>query len=70
MGQVKARVGLVGIGLQAYWEQFAGLRVIYVSGTHIAVRRRPLGPRERGLLKPFAMSQLLTAVRELDAQAP
>ena len=41
------------------------LRVIYISGTHIAVRRRTLGARERALLKPFAMSQLLTAVREL-----
>ena len=41
------------------------LRVIYVSGNHMAVRRRPLGERERGLLKPFAMSQLLSLVREL-----
>ena len=48
-------------------ERFADLRVIYISGTHIAVRRRTLGARERALLKPFAMSQLLTAVRELNA---
>ena len=41
------------------------LRVIYVSGTHIAVRRRPLGPRERAMLKPFALSQLLAVVRDL-----
>ncbi|WP_158743080.1 response regulator [Acidisphaera sp. L21] len=46
-------------------ERFPELRVIYISGTHIAVRRRTLGERERALLKPFAMSQLLTAVREL-----
>src|ERR1700734_1127340 len=26
MRTVKARVGLVGIGLEAYWEQFAGLK--------------------------------------------
>ena len=41
------------------------LRVIYVTGTHIALRRRVLGERERALLKPFAMTQLLAAVREL-----
>ena len=45
--------------------QYAALRVIYVSGTHIAVRRRTLGERERALLKPFAMTQLLAAVRDL-----
>ena len=43
------------------------LRVIYVSGNHMAVRRRELSVRERALLKPFAMSQLLTLVRELGA---
>ena len=48
-------------------EKYADLRVVYISGTHIAVRRRTLGARERALLKPFAMSQLLTAVRELSA---
>ena len=48
-------------------ERFADLRVVYISGTHIAVRRRTLGARERALLKPFAMSQLVTAVRELNA---
>ena len=46
-------------------EQYPALRVVYVSGTHIAVRRRSFGPRERGLAKPFAMSQLMTLVREL-----
>ncbi len=46
-------------------EQFPYLRVIYMSGTHIAVRRRTLGERERALLKPFAMAQLMGAVREL-----
>ena len=46
-------------------EQYPTLRVIYISGTHIAIRHRTLGPRERGLLKPFAMSQLLLMVREL-----
>ena len=46
-------------------DQYPTLRVIYVSGNHIAVRRRPLSERERALLKPFAMSQLLTLVREL-----
>jgi DNA-binding response OmpR family regulator len=46
-------------------EQYPALKVIYISGTHIAVRRRTLGPRERALLKPFAMTQLLAAVREL-----
>ncbi len=46
-------------------EQHPSLRVIYISGNHMAVRRRPLGDRERALLKPFAMSQLLTLVREL-----
>ena len=45
--------------------RYADLRVIYISGTHIAVRRRTLGDRERALLKPFAMSQLLNSVREL-----
>ncbi len=44
---------------------YPDLHVIYISGTHIAVRRRVLGPRERALLKPFAMTQLLAAVREL-----
>ena len=46
-------------------EQYPALRVIYTSGTHIAVRRRALGERERALLKPFAMTQLLGVVREL-----
>ena len=60
--------GLNGFQLAAdALERYAELRVIYISGTHIAVRRRTLGPRERALLKPFAMSHLLTAVRELSA---
>ena len=46
-------------------EQHPALRVIYMSGTHIAVRRREMGPRERGLMKPFAIKQLLGMVREL-----
>ena len=46
-------------------DQYPALRVIYVSGTHIAIRRRSLGTRERALLKPFAMSQLVAAVRDL-----
>ncbi len=46
-------------------ERFASLRVVYVSGTHIAVRRRPLGERERGLLKPFSITQLVSAVKDL-----
>ena len=46
-------------------EQHADLRVVYISGTHIAIRRRTLGPRERAILKPFAISQLLAMVREL-----
>lgn len=46
-------------------EQHALLRVIYISGNHRAIRRRPLGERERALLKPFAMSQLLTLIRQL-----
>ncbi len=45
--------------------QYPQLNVIYVTGTHIALRRRLLGDRERALLKPFAMAQLLAAVREL-----
>ena len=45
--------------------EYPDLRVIYITGTHIAIRRRSLGERERALLKPFAMSQLLTSVREL-----
>ncbi len=45
--------------------EYPELCVIYISGTHIAIRRRVLGERERALLKPFAMSQLLTAIREL-----
>jgi DNA-binding response OmpR family regulator len=45
--------------------EYPALRVIYITGTHIAIRRRALGERERALLKPFAMSQLLTSVREL-----
>lgn len=48
-------------------DRYAALGVIYISGTHIAIRRRTLGTRERALLKPFAMSQLLTAVRGLMA---
>ena len=46
-------------------EQYPALRVIYMSGTHLAVRRREMGPRERGLIKPFAIKQLLGLVREL-----
>ncbi len=46
-------------------QQRPGLGVIYMSGTHIAVRRRTLGDRERALLKPFAMSQLLMMLRDL-----
>ena len=46
-------------------ELYPDLRVVYISGTHIAVRRRTLGPRERAMLKPFAVSQLLSLVREL-----
>ena len=46
-------------------ELYPALRVVYISGTHIAVRRRTLGPRERAMLKPFAISQLLSMVREL-----
>ena len=45
--------------------EYPDLRVIYITGTHIALRRRVLGERERALLKPFAMSQLLTSIREL-----
>ena len=48
-------------------EHHPELRVIYITGTHIAVRRRAFGARERALLKPFAMAQLLGAVRELTA---
>ncbi len=47
-------------------ERYPALKVIYISGTHIAIRRRTLGPRERAMLKPFAMAQLLALVRELD----
>ena len=46
-------------------EHNSDLRVIYISGNHLALRRRSLGTRERILMKPFAMSQLLTLVREL-----
>ena len=46
-------------------ERYPDLRVVYVSGTHIAIRRRALGERERALLKPFAMAQMLDAVRDL-----
>jgi DNA-binding NtrC family response regulator len=46
-------------------ERYPALKVIYISGTHIAIRRRTLGPRERALLKPFAMTQLMGAVRDL-----
>ena len=45
--------------------QYPDLHVIYVTGTHIAVRRRVLTSRERALLKPFAMAQLFAAVRDL-----
>ncbi len=48
--------------------QYDQLRVIYISGTHIAIRRRELSERERAMLKPFAMTQLLTAVRDLADQ--
>ncbi len=48
-------------------EAYPALRVIYITGTHIAIRRRQLSERERGLLKPFAMSQLVTALHELGA---
>ncbi len=46
-------------------ERYPLLKVVYISGTHIAVRRRALGERERALLKPFAMTQLLAALRDL-----
>lgn len=46
-------------------ERHPELRVIYVSGTHIALRRRHLSDRERGLPKPFAFAQLLALVRQL-----
>ncbi len=48
-------------------ETYPALRVIYITGMHIALRRRQLGERERGLMKPFAMSQLVTALHELGA---
>lgn len=46
-------------------ERFPTLKVIYVSGTHIAVKHRQLSPRERSMLKPFAISQLVTLVKQL-----
>ena len=46
-------------------EHYPSLKVVYVTGTHIAIRRRTLGERERALLKPFAMTQLLGALRDL-----
>lgn len=46
-------------------ERHPALRVIYVSGTHVALRHRRLSERERGLMKPFALSQLLTLIRQL-----
>ncbi len=46
-------------------ERHPGLRVIYVSGTHVAVRHRQLSERERALMKPFALAQLLALVRQL-----
>jgi DNA-binding NtrC family response regulator len=46
-------------------ERYPALRVIYISGTHIAIRRRTMGKRERGLMKPFAMSQLMATLRDL-----
>ncbi len=47
------------------WSVIRCCKVVYISGTHIAVRRRALGERERALLKPFAMTQLLAALRDL-----
>ncbi len=58
--------GLNGFQIAAQaLDQYSALRVVYVSGNHLAVRRRALSPRERSLMKPFAMSQLLTLVRDL-----
>ncbi len=46
-------------------EQFPALRVIYVSGTQLALKHRQLSPRERSLLKPFAISQLSGLAKQL-----
>ena len=46
-------------------EQQPALKVIYVSGTQIALKHRTLSARERGLLKPFAVSQLAGLVKQL-----
>jgi two-component system cell cycle response regulator CpdR len=44
---------------------YPGLGVIYISGTHLALKHRSLGARERALYKPFALHQLVGLLQEL-----
>lgn len=46
-------------------EHYPNLRVIYTTGTHMALKSRPLSPRERILYKPFTASQLMNLIRQL-----
>lgn len=46
-------------------ERHPALKVIYVSGTQLALKHRILSTRERSLLKPFAVSQLAGLVKQL-----
>lgn len=46
--------------------RYPALKAVYMSGTHIAIRHRQLSCRERSLLKPFALAQLVTEVRHLE----
>lgn len=44
---------------------YPALKAVYTSGTHQALRARQLSDRERTLPKPFALSQLVSAVKHL-----
>ena len=46
-------------------QRWPALRVVYITGTHLAAKRLVLSERERALLKPFALSQLEAAMRAL-----
>ena len=44
MGAIKARVGLAGIGLEAYWEQFPGLEErLHGYVAHVAEKMAAMG---------------------------
>ncbi len=48
--------------------RYADLKVIYVSGTHLALRHRQITTRERVLYKPFAISKLVEMLRDLQSK--